>query len=57
VRASSVGLHLKKLKLSYQKPEYQDAARDRQEIEHFLNDKFPRSSRSETPGQSRYNAR
>ena len=42
VSASSVGLHLKKLKLSYQKPEYQDAERDPQEFEHFLNDKFPR---------------
>jgi transposase len=45
VSASSVGLHLKKLGLSYQKPEYQDTKRDPQEIEHFLNDKFPRIQR------------
>ena len=45
VSASRIGLHLKKLGLSYQKPEYQDAERDPQEIEHFLNDKFPRIQR------------
>jgi transposase len=39
---STVRLHLKNLGLTCQKPEYQDVKRDEQEIEHFLNDKFPR---------------
>ena len=36
VGESAVRSHLKNLKLSFQKPEYQDAARNEQEIEHFL---------------------
>jgi hypothetical protein len=31
--------------LSYQKPCYRDLARDEQEVEHFLNDTFPRIHR------------
>jgi transposase len=42
---STVRLHLKALKLTCQKPEYQDAKRDEQEIEHFLNDIFPKIQR------------
>jgi len=45
VAESTVRLHLKALKLTCQKPEYQDAKRDEQEIEYFLNDKFPRIQR------------
>ena len=45
VGESTVRLHLKALKLTCQKPEYQDAKRDEQEIEHFLNDKFPKIQR------------
>jgi transposase len=41
----SVSLHLRKLGLSYQKPYYRDVARDEQEVEHFLNDTFPRIQR------------
>ena len=42
---STVRLDLKNLGLTCQKPEYQDVKRDEQEIEHFLNDKFPRIQR------------
>ena len=45
VSDSTVRLHLKALGLICQKPEYQDVQRDEQEIEHFLNDKFPRIRR------------
>lgn len=45
VSDSTVRLHLKRLGLSSQKPEYQDAERDEREIESFLNDKFPRIQR------------
>jgi len=45
VGESTVRLHLKKLGLTSQKPEYQDSARDEQEIELFFNDKFPRIQR------------
>jgi len=45
VSDSTVRLHLKALGLTCQKPEYQDVQRDEQEIEHFLNDKFPRIQR------------
>ena len=45
VSGLSVSLHLRKLGLSYQKPSYQDVARDEQEVEHFLNDTFPRIQR------------
>jgi transposase len=37
----TVGLHLRALGLSYQKPCYRDAARNEHEIEFFLNKKFP----------------
>jgi transposase len=45
VSDSAVRLHLKKLGLTSQKPEYQDAERDPQEIEYFLNTKFPKIQR------------
>ena len=45
VAACTVDVHLKKLKLSYQKPEYQDVQRDPQETERFLKEKFPRIQR------------
>jgi len=45
VGESTVRLHLKALKLTCQKPEYQDAKRDEQEIDYFLNDKFPKIQR------------
>ncbi len=45
VSESTVRLHLKAMGLTCQKPEYQDLKRDEQEIEHFLNDKFPRIQR------------
>lgn len=45
VGESTVRLHLRKLGLTSQKPEYQDSDRDEQEIEHFFNDKFPRIQR------------
>jgi hypothetical protein len=38
---STVSLHLKSLGLIFQKPEYQDNERDEQEIDYFLNSKFP----------------
>lgn len=40
VSERTVGLHLKALGLSYQKPCYRDAARKAHEIEFFLNNKF-----------------
>lgn len=39
--AVSVGLHLKRLGLTYQKPDYRDVQRDEQEVEYFLRVKFP----------------
>lgn len=42
VSESAIRLHLKKLGLTSQKPEYQDAERDEREIEYFLNVKFPK---------------
>lgn len=45
VSSCAVSLHLNKLGLSYQKPAYQDVERDPQEVERFLNDKFPRIQR------------
>jgi transposase len=45
VSGLSVSLHLRKLGLSYQKPSYRDVARDEQEVEHFVNDTFPRIQR------------
>jgi transposase len=45
VSDSAVRLHLKAMGLTCQKPEYQDVKRNEQEIEHFLNDKFPRIQR------------
>jgi transposase len=45
VSEATVSLHLRKLGLSYQKPLYPDRSRDAREIEHFLNEKFPRIQR------------
>lgn len=45
VSSCTVSMHLNKLGLSYQKPAYQDVERDAQEVERFLNDKFPRIQR------------
>ena len=45
VSESAVRLHLKRLGLTWQKPEYQDAERDEREIEYFLNVKFPKIQR------------
>lgn len=45
VSESAIRLHLKKLGLTSQKPQYQDAERDEREIEYFLNVKFPRIQR------------
>ena len=45
VSGLSVSLHLRKRGLSYQKPGYRDVARDEQEVEHFVNDTFPRIHR------------
>jgi transposase len=45
VSESAVRLHLKALGLTFQKPEYQDVARDGREIEYFLNVKFPKIQR------------
>ncbi len=45
VSESAVRLHLKKLGLTSQKPEYQDSERDNREIEYFLNVKFPKIQR------------
>lgn len=45
VSGDAVALHLKAMGLTYQKPCYRDQERDIQEIERFLNDKFPRIQR------------
>ena len=45
VSGPTVSLHLKALGLSYQQPCYRDLARDAQEIEFFLENKFPRIQR------------
>lgn len=45
VTDSAVRLHLKALGLTCQKPEYQDLKRNEQEIEKFLNIKFPQIQR------------
>jgi len=45
VSEDAVGLHLKAMGLTCQKPEYQDSKRDEAEIAHFLGDKFPRIQR------------
>jgi transposase len=45
VSDSAVRLHLKKLGLTSQQPEYQDAQRDEREIEYFLDIKFPKMQR------------
>ena len=41
VGGSTVSMHLKKMGLSYQKPLYRAVERDPQEVEHFINIKFP----------------
>ena len=53
VSGLSVSLHLRELGLSYHKPCYRDVARDEQEVEHFVNDTFPRIHRFAEDG-SRY---
>lgn len=45
VSESTVRFHLKRLNLSCQSPEYQNKKRDEQEIEKFLNYKFPKIQR------------
>ena len=45
VSDTAVRQHLKSMGLTCQKPEYQDEARNEEEIEHFFNDKFPRIQR------------
>jgi transposase len=45
VSDSTVRLHLIQLKLSWQIPEYRDKDMDPQEIDYFLNNKFPRIQR------------
>lgn len=45
VSGPTVSLHLKKLGLSYQQPDYRDRAREAQEVEFFLDHKFPRIQR------------
>lgn len=45
VDGSTVSLHLQAIKLSYQKPSYRDIKRDEQEVEAFLNEKFPKIQR------------
>lgn len=42
VSESTVRLHLKRLGLTCQKPQYQDAKRDDREVQQFLEDKFPK---------------
>ena len=42
---STVSLHVKHLDLSYQQPAYRPRAQDPQEVEYFLNEKFPRIQR------------
>jgi transposase len=42
VGGSTVGLHLKRLGLSYQKPWFRAKEQDPQKVDHFLNDTFPR---------------
>jgi len=41
VNESTIRLHLKAMKLSFQKPEYQDIKIDENEVSDFLNRKFP----------------
>jgi transposase len=48
VSDSAVRLHLKRLGLTSQKPEYQDAERDDREVEYFLNVKFRKIQRLAT---------
>jgi transposase len=45
VSASAVGIHLKAMGLTCQKPEYQDVKRDEKEIEYFLKVKYPQIQR------------
>ena len=45
VGGSTVSLHLNNLGLSYQKPWFRSKERDEREVEHFLDDKFPRIQR------------
>lgn len=45
VTDDAVSLHLKALGLTYQKPRYQDKAQKSQEVDYFLNHKFPQIQR------------
>jgi transposase len=45
VRGRTISRHLKKMKLSYQKPCYRATEQDPEEVRHFLEDKFPRIQR------------
>lgn len=45
VGGSTVGFHLKRLGLSYQKPWFRANEQDPQKVEHFLHDTFPRIQR------------
>lgn len=45
VSGRTVSRHLNKIGLSYQKPRYFAAEQNPEEVEHFLNDKFPRIQR------------
>lgn len=45
VIGATVNAHLKKIGLTYQKPEYRASELDPAEVEHFLHDKFPRIQR------------
>ncbi|MBU0498963.1 MAG: winged helix-turn-helix domain-containing protein, partial [Gammaproteobacteria bacterium] len=45
VAGSTVGLHLNRLGLSYQKPWFRANERDEQEVERFLDDTFQRIQR------------
>ena len=42
VTGATVNAHIKKMGLSYQKPNYRASEQNADEIEHFLNDKFPK---------------
>ena len=42
VSESTISIHLKKMRVSYQRPRYRAAEQDPKEVEKFLNDKFPR---------------
>jgi transposase len=45
VKGNTVSMHLKNIGLSYQKPRYRPVEQDPQEVENFLNIKFPKIQR------------